>query len=228
MRIVRRWGKKLRSGIKRLRHLGFDSARYWSERGRRFGYRAVVNLGYSEAELLAVTRRDKDETFPYLQSLLRGDEKLILDLGCGAGRFTHALAELIAGRAIGIDATPELVAITQPSEKVQFAVMTPGVIPLADAEVDVIWIFCVLECLRGSVLGNTVAEMYRVLKPGGLIFVVENTTDQVDKLHYSYRPIGTYCKLLKEFSPHHLRDFCDESERFRERFSIIVGRKPDV
>jgi SAM-dependent methyltransferase len=99
------------SFFRRLRAAWYDivsretdpSRRYWTKRALRHGERAVLNLGHKHEEEAAVTAAQKESLLPMLRSRLRGDEKIVLDYGCGPGRFTAALAETIHGRAIGVD-----------------------------------------------------------------------------------------------------------------------------
>jgi SAM-dependent methyltransferase len=84
---------------------------YWERRVRDHGRRAVLNLGHSDEEFERFTAWQWDQLSPSLRAQLRGDEKSILDFGCGAGRFTPELARLIGGRAIGVDPIPRLLEI---------------------------------------------------------------------------------------------------------------------
>src|SRR5262250_2734698 len=60
----------------------------WHDRAEQHGARAVFNLGHGPDEMTQVTQRQSAELLPLLRARLRGDERLVLDLGCGPGRFT--------------------------------------------------------------------------------------------------------------------------------------------
>jgi ubiquinone/menaquinone biosynthesis C-methylase UbiE len=59
------------------------------------------------------SQHTKEILFPLLQSQLTGTECNLLDFGCGPGRFTTDLAELISGKAVGVDVVPDLLCLHQ-------------------------------------------------------------------------------------------------------------------
>ena len=80
-----------------------DLVGFWEDRARRYGRRAVLNLGYEDVEYDSVTAAQKNELFPLLDKMLTGDEQLVLDFGCGAGRFSAALSTLVGAKVVGVD-----------------------------------------------------------------------------------------------------------------------------
>jgi SAM-dependent methyltransferase len=195
---------------------------HWEERARKHGARAVYHLGHPESELDSVTRYQMDTLFPILRRHLRGDEKLLVDFGSGPGRFTPALAELIDGRAIGVDPIQRFLDMAPRTERVEYRLLENGRIPLPDQSVDVVWISLVLTAIpEDSTLRQSVAEIERVLRPGGLLFLVENTHDRPNLPHLAYRPISFYASIFPSIPLRHEGDYYD----LGERISILVGRK---
>jgi SAM-dependent methyltransferase len=194
---------------------------YWEIRAQTYGARAVVNLRHREDELEAITRRQLDEILPHLVRCLRGDERIVLDFGCGPGRFTAHLAEAIHGRAIGVDPIQTLIDLAPRGPGVQYLVSDGHFIPLSDASVDVVWICLVLGGLPDARLPETVLELERVLRPGGLLFLVENTSAKENCPHWFFRPVGWYSRLLRFAPLSHLHDYDD----LGECISIMAGRK---
>ena len=195
---------------------------YWEERARRHGARSVLNLGHTGAEMDSVTRFQVNTLFPILQRHLRGDERVVLDFGSGSGRFTPALAELIQGQAIGVDIVQHLLDISPRHERVQYHLIKDGRIPLPDHAVDVVWIAAVLGAItKPADLQRSIEEIERVLKPGGLLFLVENTHQKPDLAHHIYRPITFYMKAFPSIPLQHETDYYD----LGERISVFVGRK---
>jgi SAM-dependent methyltransferase len=198
------------------------AAAYWRQRARRYGERAVFNIGHDEKELEEVTRKQKEEIFPYFRERLTGSEKVVLDFGCGTGRFTANLAELIDGRAIGIDPTLELVALSPSSERATFMTCEIGHVPLASESVDVIWCCLVLGCITDEeILQSTVDELTRVLKQDGLLFLIENTAPRMNKPTFIFRDIEAYRTMFPGIALAHLHDYDD----LGERISVFAGRK---
>lgn len=66
---------------------------FWERRARALGADAVVSHRVAEDEA----------AFGTLSEALDGSERVALDLGCGSGRHTAALAEAIGGRSIAVD-----------------------------------------------------------------------------------------------------------------------------
>jgi len=194
---------------------------YWTERARAYGPRSVLNLGHAETEYEAVTIAQKRELFPHLSRCLTGQERVALDFGCGPGRFTADMAALIKGRAIGVDVVPAYLDMAPPHERVEYRPMEPGRLDLAEGSVDLAWVCLVLGALREPVLSRSAAEIARVLRPGGLLFVIENTSEQPDAPHWAFRSVAEYQRLFASVGLRHVHDYMD----LGERISVLAGRK---
>ena len=194
---------------------------YWERRARQFGARSVLNLGHRDGEYQAVTEAQKRELFPHLTGLLRGDERLVVDLGCGPGRFTRDLAELTGGRAIGLDIVRAYLDMAPRDPRVEYRPMVEGTVDLPDECADVVWICLVLGGMQGSILSRTTAEAVRILRPGGLLFLVENTASTPDSEHWAFRPVAEYRAMFPSVRLEHRHDYVD----LGERISVLAGRK---
>lgn len=114
---------------------------------------------------------------PFLRPGMR-----LLDCGCGPGSITVGLAELVApGDVIGIDANADLIATAQAAaasaglSNVTFQTGDVYSLPFDDGSFDAIWVHALLEHLADPTAA--LAEMHRVLKPGGIIGVRELDLD---------------------------------------------------
>jgi colanic acid/amylovoran biosynthesis glycosyltransferase len=198
------------------------NARYWSDRAGRLGRRSVFHARHSEAELEAVTAMQRRAILPVLDRHLRGDESIALDYGCGWGRFTGDLTERVGGLAIGIDPVPQLVAMAPRPPRTAFLAGSPATVPLATESVDLLWIALVLGTVTDpALLARTVEELRRVLRPGGLMLLVENTADRPDVPHYTYRSVAAYRALFPDV------ELAEEGmyEDLGERITILAGRR---
>ena len=95
----------------------------------------------------------------------------LLNVGCGTGGFNVA-AEEAGVRAVGVDADPEAVAICAlKREKAGGAFVRAAAerLPFPDATFDVVYCFSAIEHVES--VDETVAEMVRVARPGGLVYV---------------------------------------------------------
>lgn len=211
--------------VERAERLLFGRAaadlRWWHRRARRRGVRAVVNLGYSSAQLAELDQRQKEILLPQLKSLLAGNEQTILDFGCGPGRFTADLALCINGRATGVDPIQPLLDRAPAHPLVEYRVMRDATIPLPDASIDVVWICLVLTAITDDVaLRAALLEVERVLKAGGLVFLVENTTPKPNTAHHAYRSVAQYQQLFRFVKLRYLTGY----QELDETISVLAGR----
>jgi SAM-dependent methyltransferase len=215
---------KTRLGRLRGRHPRGDELSglaYWEWRAERYGARSVYHLGHDAADLDAVTRVQAERFLPELRRRLRGDEKLALDFGCGPGRFTRILAEAIGGRAVGVDPTAALLDLAPPSERTEFRRMQDGRVPLPAGAVDVAFVCLVLGGIADGEVEPAAREIARVVAPGGLLLLLENTADKPDARHWHYRSLDAYRALFPDFALLHAGDYDD----LGERISILAGRR---
>ena len=97
--------------------------------------------------------------------------------------------------------------------------MSEGHIPLDSSSVDLVWICLVLGGIHGSTLGDTIAEVRRVLRPGGLVFLVENTNEGGGDSFWAFRSVADYQRLFLPVALDHVHDYWD----LGERISVLTG-----
>jgi malonyl-CoA O-methyltransferase len=133
----------------------------------------------------------------------------VLDLGCGTGRHTLALAEAGA-RVTALDQSPEMMALARPklgTHPVEWVVHSlPGPLPFADATFDVVVMGLVAEHVAH--LAALLAEAARVVRPGGrclLSALHEDRTAEgqrarfIDPATGLRRPITTYHRTAADY-----------------------------
>lgn len=202
--------KKFERGIK-----------FWKYRVKLYGRRSVLHVGHTDEEYEAVTEKQKKEIYPYFRSSLNGNEKIVLDFGCGPGRFTADLAAMINGKAIGIEPVLSLIKMASKSSDVEYMVMKEGSIPLPDEYADIVWICLVMGGIGKKALGKTVEEIKRVLKKNGLLFLIENTSEKESSKHWLCMSLREFQEIFHFVKLNHLHDYYD----LGERISVMSGRK---
>ena len=103
--------------------------------------------------------------------------EVVVDLGCGGGLDVFLAAQKVgpAGKAIGIDMTPEMITLARKNafkgdiENVEFHLATIDKLPLPDASVDCVISNCVINLAPDK--PAVFREIARVLKPGGRLSV---------------------------------------------------------
>lgn len=110
-----------------------------------------------------------------LRALRRAGTQLgqcdVLDVGCGSGYYLNRLSEFGARRTVGIDLMAERVALGKrryPLLDLRSGSATD--LPFSDGEFDIATQFtCLSSVLDPVVRARVAAEMWRVVRPGGLI-----------------------------------------------------------
>jgi ubiquinone/menaquinone biosynthesis C-methylase UbiE len=104
----------------------------------------------------------------------------VLDVGCGTGDLTLRAARRVGadGRTAGIDASPDMIKIARrkaakKGRDVDFRVAPIEDLPFADGEFDAALSSFMLHHLPDDLKLRGLAEVRRVLKPGGRLVVVD-------------------------------------------------------
>lgn len=111
----------------------------------------------------------------------RDSTQAILDLGCGTGRFTEALSHHFSAQVLGIDPSLKMLMIAKQaisSPLIRFIQGVAESIPLADGEVDMVFLSMVYHHIRDK--EKAIGEFVRVLKKGGFLCIRTATADSID------------------------------------------------
>ena len=111
--------------------------------------------------------------------------RTILDLGCGTGRFTGALATGFAATVIGVDPSKKMLQqarVKSVNGRICYVCGSGEAIPLCAGSVDLIFMSMVFHHFTSSV---TVArECRRVASHGGTVFLRAGTREQIPAYPY--------------------------------------------
>lgn len=101
----------------------------------------------------------------------RDQQRRYLDFGCGTGEFAR---DFPADRYVGVDLTPEYVQYAGAVQPGSYSVMDGSALALGAACFDAALVLGVLHHLPDQLVRRSVAELHRVLKPGGTLLVLED------------------------------------------------------
>jgi demethylmenaquinone methyltransferase/2-methoxy-6-polyprenyl-1,4-benzoquinol methylase/phosphoethanolamine N-methyltransferase len=112
------------------------------------------------------------------QALIQPGES-VLDVGCGTGEVT-LLAKRRAqnGQVHGIDPAPEMIAVARKKAArknldIDFRVGVIEALPFTDSSLDVVTSSLMMHHLPDDLKRRGLAEIYRVLKPGGRLLIAD-------------------------------------------------------
>lgn len=169
-----------------------------------------------------MTAQQKAVLYPALQRALIGWERSIIDFGCGTGRFTGDLADIVEGRAVGVDPVASLLELAPAHRAVDYRHMTPNQIPAETSSLDVAWVCLVLGGIVDEVsLRRTASELERVLRRDGLLFLTENIADQPDTATWAFRTVADYVDLFPSVTLAQVGEYVD----LGERIAMMAGRR---
>lgn len=137
---------------------------------------SVYVVGHQDNLLKGFAERTAQNSAAYLLPHLRPHFS-VLDVGCGEGSITQGLSKLIASnRTVGVDTSPEVVrrAIVKAKsinigDHVTFREADAMALPFEDDSFDVVHAHQLLQHVPDA--RAVLAEMYRVVRPGGLVAV---------------------------------------------------------
>ena len=177
----------------------------------RSNYRDVVQSSVDFSGLPhSFFMRAKADLLRELIALRLGQEKpATLDVGCGVGSF-HPLLRGTVGRLSGIDvSSASIVQARADNHDVDYRAFDGKSFPFGDGGFDLVTAICVLHHVAPAEWPHFMNEMRRVVRPGGLICVVE---------HNPFNPLTRLAVARCEFD----RDAVLERMLADERFEKMV------
>lgn len=178
-----------------------SAAAHWEERGHAAAHSEVDAVCYPGAP--PFLNRYADWSQRRAVGVLLGrvgplDGRRALDVGCGTGRWSR----LLAGRGadvVGIDSSESMLAeASRRSPDLEFRHMSATLLDLPDDTVEVAMAVTVVQHLEPEDQRCAVAEIVRVVRPGGFILTVDRVgrATAFSERHGTFpRSRGDWCEL---------------------------------
>ena len=146
-------------------------------RGRTLDHAAEVYDWLAPVMTLGQEGRYRQRTISLLN--LRGHER-VLDVGCGTGVLTRLIAQRLTGVdafAVGLDAAPKMIGVARRRAagrpRLRFDVGVAESLAYPDASFDCAVSTFFFHHIDAELKRRSLAELLRVLKPGGQLVVVD-------------------------------------------------------
>ncbi len=148
------------------------------------------------------------------EALATDKKGALLDLGCGSGPFLKFFRSEGFENLSGLEPDPALVA-NIPKGVADVRIGKAEQLPFADASFDYVWVYGVLHHLTGPEGYRAAsAEIARVLKPGGLVFIMEPGRYKFFLvMEAAAKALGLFSKTFRA-----LRETMDEERPLQHRF----------
>ena len=168
-----------------------DKKRFYNE--RHFGEAASR---YDRATRFMSLGQDRRWKQALIDTLPAGGQPVCVDLACGTGDVTFALAARYpGGRIIGVDLTAEMLEIARDRNRfghVSFLQRDMCVLPLAEESVDLVTGSYALR--NAPDLERALMEIHRVLRPGGTaVFLDFRKAERPALQRVQYRWLRLWC-----------------------------------
>ena len=127
----------------------------------------------------------------------------VLDVGCGTGEVTlPAKARTKHGNVYGIDPAPEMIAVARNKAArkkldIDFRVGVIESLPFPDSSIDVVTSSLMMHHLPDDLKVRGLAEIYRVLKPGGRLLIADFMRPTGSFLNHVFIAFTRHQKLQK-------------------------------
>lgn len=122
----------------------------------------------------------------------------VLDFGCGSGRWVDTFSE-IAEDYIGVDISDEMVAVCQSRyPEMRFETMDQTRIPCPSNHFDLAFSIAVIHHNPLEDQESLLLELARVLKPGGMLFLVESVGIETHEREFP-RPVDQWIKAVTSY-----------------------------
>lgn len=160
---------------------------------------SIWGKGYASTAYSSPTSFRLKQALQAITQLSSGS--MVLELGCGAGQFIRTIQKIRPDvSCYGCDISATAIELAKKTaDNVQYAV-NGTTLPYADNSLDAVLIFDVLEHVEDP--GAILAEIRRVLKPGGVFYAFVPCEGDWTSLWHLVRSVGVQAEVTKRVAGH--------------------------
>lgn len=171
-------------------------------------YASEQGLATRKAIYANAAGRDAHEVV--LDAVREAAPESVLDVGCGEGELAERIQKELGATVVAIDQSARMVEISR-GRGVDARVGNAQRLPFGDGDFDVVLAAWVLHHVQG--LPETIAELRRVLRPGGRLVAATNRADHLQELWQLAGIEGVPLAFGPEYGAEHLASYFERVEQ---------------
>jgi len=171
------------------------------------------NFGVMSEEYNAARRGYPQEVFEYLKSLIKKDNPLTLDIGCGTGISTRQLKQS-GFEVIGADKDSVMIDVAlKQSDDIPYVIAPANKLPYETDKFDLLTAFTAFHWFNNE---ESLLEIRRVMKEGGIFFAALKTNRKDENEDFK----NGYSAILEKYAG---KSFDTTQEHFKKEWLKKVG-----
>ena len=207
-----------------LQHFQTDGET-WEKRAEKGKLPAVIDPGDLKGRKNLYI--DTLQKMAIQKALDQGEREIIIDFGCGSGRFSDILSQHCKF-LVGLEITPQMLRIAKNecgNSNISFVLYDGLNLPLQENKTDLVVSINVFQYIADEVeLEKVLKEIKKCLKPQGELICIEQVTKNRKRWQ---RDSKTYLNLFKQNNFERIADYPIRKGHFLGLYPVLLGFVPE-